>query len=765
MFLRLVAYLFCALLLARAASADEPRKIEVTGAQTVTADEIRGYLEFAAGKDADARMIDKSIKTLMATGIFSDVRIELKSGSLRVAVVENPIIASVAFRGESAVEKKDLEGAAKLKVRERYSKARAHADAVAIEALYRTKGRMQTTVEPSAVTRSDRRIDLTYVIKEAAVSKIERIVFEGNRGVPERDLRYVISTSESGWFDILKTAAFYDPERIRNDRELVRRFYINHGYPDARVSDVKAELNAEKSAYTITFVIDEGDRRAFGAAKVESRITLANQNALLGSSKVVSGKPYSQDDVDLSADAMTEKLIALGQPFARVRAVPETDRESGRVDILFRIEQGKPLYVGRIDIVGNVRTKDHVIRRELRFSEGDPLNAFQIEAAKKRLRGLGIFKTVEITPKQNGVEDRADLTVAVTEDETGNLGFGGGYSTSEGVVGDISWTERNLMGNGQYLRIKLSGSLVRLQTDIGFTEPHFLGSNVAAGFDLFYKDVDFTQQASYKSTKVGGDVRAAFPITDQVATSINYTFVHNTIYDVGPNASAAIKEAVPGYPNATSASYNTSSIGYSTSYNTVDNKKRPTSGVAFTVSQDLAGVGGDVQYVRTTADVRVYQPVTDAVTLMGRAQGGIIQGWGGQDVRLLDLFYKGGDIVRGFAPAGLGPRDTLSANMDALGGRMYAATTAEALFDLPGVPKDIGLRGTVFADAGSLWGTTSTAAALPGVKGGTPTLVASTGVGLVWDSPIGALSASYAVPLVKTPYDKLQPFSLGVGGF
>lgn len=737
----------------------------VEGGRTVRADEIRAHIDFVPGSAHNARSIDEAITKLMRTGIFADVRIEPRGGTLYVTVVENPIIAAVTFDGASAVEKSKLEEATKLKAKSRYSQARANADARSIKELYQQIGRLKTKVESKVTKLPDERVNVAFVVTEGAVDKIERIAFTGNRAFSEKQLRDVITTSESGWFDILKTAAFYDPERVDADRDLVRRYYANHGYPDARVTDVTANLNAAQNAYIITFTIDEGEAVTFASPKIEAEVAGVQSASLLAASKVTAGKPFSQEQIDKSADAMSERLTESGHPFVRVRPRVQRGAAGGQSVVVFRLEQGQPLYVERIEISGNTRTKDHVIRRELRLSEGDPINAFLVERAVRRLKALGFFKSVNIKQEPGTAPDRLRLTFIVVEEETGNLSFGGGYSTTEGIIGDISWTERNLLGNGQYLRLKLSGSLTRLQADIGFTEPRFLDTNVAAGFDLFYKDVDYTKQASYKSQKIGGDLRLGFPVTDRLTVGVNYTFVHNTLYDVGPNASAAIREAVPGYPNSQSSSYNTSSIGSSVTYDGRDNKKRPTEGIYYSLTQDLAGVGGDVRFVRSTGDLRAYYPVADSVTFAGRVTGGIIDGWGGQDVRLLDLFYKGGDLVRGFASAGIGPRDTLSTNKDALGGRMYVATTAETLFDVPGVPKDLGIRASVFADAGSLWGVNKTAAALPGVAGAAPALRASAGVGLIWDSPLGGLRADYAVPLVSQPYDKLQPFSFGMAGF
>jgi outer membrane protein insertion porin family len=462
---------------------------------------------------------------------------------------------------------------------------------------------------------------------------------------------------------------------------------------------------------------------------------------------------------------MTLALSDQGHASANVRVVPKRDAASRTITMAIEVKDGPAVFVERIEIVGNKQTKDFVIRRELRFTEGNPVNAVILERGRKRVQALGFFKNVTLRKKQGSSADSVVITVEVVEDDTRNLSFGVGYSTSEGIVGDVSVIERNLLGNGQSLRLKLSGSATRLQAELGFTEPHLLGSNFAGGFDLFYKDINYTTQASYKAQKIGGDLRLGYQISDEWSTGVNYTFTRNTIYDVGANASAAIKEAVPGFPDTASSTYYTSSVGYSLAYDTRDNKKRPTEGVYYTLSQDLAGVGGDVRYLRSVGEARGYYPVSDQVTAVGRTTGGVIAGWGGQDVRLLDLFYRGGESVRGFAVAGIGPRDTLSANQDALGGRMYFATTAELLFQLPGVPQDIGLRGAVFADAGSLWGVNSTAASLPGLAGSALAPRASVGMGLAWDSPLGALRVDYAYPIVKQPYDKTQALSFGLMPF
>ena len=487
-------------------------------------------------------------------------------------------MAAVTFEGQRAVDKPKLEPQVHLKPRLRYTAAKAHADAVRLREHYRRQGRLATTVESKTVDRGEGRVDVVFVIREGEVTKIDSISFIGNRAFSPSQLRDVISTSQSGWLDIFKSAAFYDPERIERDKELLRRHYLKHGFPDARVHAPKAVKNAEGTGYGITFAIEEGDRYAFGAVTVESRLSGVDTGALHSAVAVKTGTTFNLETVDKSVETMTLALSDKGHAFARVKAVPKRQAGGRAIDIAFLVEQGPRVHVERIDIVGNKKTKDFVIRREFRIAEGDPVNSFLIERGRKRVRALGFFKSVEVTHKTGSAPDQVVVTIEVVEDESNNLSFGVGYSMAEGVVGDISLTERNFLGNGQWLRLNLAGSLTRLQADVGFTEPRFLGTNLAAGFDLFYKDVDYTTQASYKSQKIGGTLRLGYPINEQWSTGVNYTFVRNKIYDVGLAASPAIKEAVPGFPDATSNTYYTSSVGYSLAYDTRDNKKRPTSG-------------------------------------------------------------------------------------------------------------------------------------------------------------------------------------------
>ena len=411
------------------------------------------------------------------------------------------------------------------------------------------------------------------------------------------------------------------------------------------------------------------------------------------------------------------------------------------------------------NVIGNARTKDRIIRREIRLVEGDAYNPLLVDRAKKRLQNLGFFKKVDVRRRPGSSRDRVVVDFVIEEQSTGELAFGGGYSTSEGVIGDISITERNLLGNGQFLRLKLSGSITRAQVDLSFTEPRFLDKNLSAGFDLFHKEVDLTDESSFKSRKTGANLRLGFPLSENIWLTTYYTLTRDEVFDVEDGASAAIVEAGEDNDGVNI----TSLVGIGVRYDTRNHPRNPNRGLFFKVSSDFAGVGGDAQYARVQAEARGYYPIFDKVTLVGRVIGGHIVGLGGDSVRLLDLFYKGGETIRGFDKSGIGPRDLTTG--DALGGSTFWAATAEVRFPLPYLSENLGMSGAVFADAGSLFGAGDGAknfAALGEVDlADEDSIRASVGASILWNSPLGPLRIDYAFPLLSEDFDDEQQFRFG----
>jgi outer membrane protein insertion porin family len=745
------------------------QNIRVEGNKRVEPETVRSYLTFTAGDTYDPAQIDESLKALFATGLFQDVRIRREGSTVVVVVVENPIVARVAFEGNREVEDATLASEVQLKPRAVYTRARVQADVQRILDVYRRQGYYAAAVDPKIINLDNSRIDVVFEINEGPTTKIRAINFIGNEAFSDSQLRFVISTTQTNLLSFLKSTNIYDPDRLSLDRELLRQFYLKNGYADVRIVSATADLDRDGRGFFITFTISEGARYRFGNIDVESSLPSLNIDALRGAILTRTGRVYNAEKVEKTVEALTIEVSQQGYAFGQVRPRFERDEANHVMGIVYVIDEGPRIYIERINIVGNFRTEDRVIRREFRLAEGDAFNRLLVEAARRRLRALGFFKTVDIDTDPGSAPDRVVLTVKVQEQPTGELSFGVGYSTSEGVIGDISVTERNLMGKGQYVRLGFSGSLERAQVDFSFTEPRFLDRNLAAGFDAFYKTVDFQSVASFSETDAGGDVRLGFPIADNTQLGLRYKFENENIYDVQKNASLAVKQAA--------GSVNVSSVGYTVAYDTRNLPQAPTSGVFASFSQDLAGVGGDVNYVRSVVDARGYYPITNKITLVGRAQAGDIFGWGGQDVRLTDLFFKGGETVRGFARAGYGPRDACedpvtgerlphnTCSRDSLGGQMFWASTAEVRFPIPYLPDNLGIQGAVFVDAGSLWDPSQLALNAVKQEGSfifdSSQVRMSTGFSIIWQSPLGPLRADVAQALLKADFDRTELFRFG----
>ncbi|MCU0955147.1 MAG: outer membrane protein assembly factor BamA [Hyphomicrobium sp.] len=741
------------------------RSIEVEGNRRVEADTVRSYLQFNVGDAYDPGKVDASLKALFATGLFADVSIDGSGGVVIVRLVENPVVNQVAFEGNSEVDTETLRNEVQLKPRSVFTRARAQADVQRILDVYTRQGRFAASVEPKIIELEQSRVNVVFEITEGGATKVKGVNFVGNQAFNDQQLRDIISTTQQGWFDFLKGTSIYDPDRMNLDRELLRQFYLKNGYADARVTAAQADLDRDGSGFVITFAIEEGMQYKFGAVSIENGLPELNASTLNGDITTYQGDIYNAQAVDKTVERLTLATSEQGFPFARVRPRATPDPATQTIAVVYAIDEGPRLYIERINVVGNTRTKDFVIRREFRLAEGDAYNPLLVDRAKKRLQGLGIFKMAEVKRRPGSAPDRVILDVEVEEQSTGELSFGAGFSTNEGIIGDVSITERNFMGNGQFLRLKLAGSVERMQVDLSFTEPRFLDRNLSAGFDLFHKELDQQDDAGFSSRSSGGTLRLGFPLGEDLWMQTGYTLKRDQIFDVESDSSMAVKQAC-GDPDPFSDTvqcdddaYWTSSVGASLTYDKRNHPRNPTSGYYMQLTSDFAGLGGDVNYVRVQGEGRAYYPITDKITLVGRAVAGGIDGWGGDDVRLLDLFFRGGETVRGFDRAGYGPRDLETG--DAIGGQYYWATTAEVRFPLPLVPEDIGLSGAVFADAGSLWGVPADIEALD--NGVNPfdlvdssSIRASVGVSLMWNSPVGPLRVDYAEPVQKEDYQNLR---------
>jgi outer membrane protein insertion porin family len=751
------------------------RDIKVVGNRRVEPETVRTYLRFSVGDVYDAGLADESLRALFATGLFSDVQIEPQGSIVTVFVEENPVINQVAFEGNSEVDTATLASEVQLKPRSIFTRSRVQADVQRVLDVYRRQGRFAALVEPKIIELEQNRVNLVFEITEGSATKVKGINFIGNRAFTDGQLRDIITTTQAGWFDFLKGTSVYDPDRLNLDRELLRQYYLKNGYADARIISANAELDRDGSGFFITFTVEEGEVYSFGAVTIESALAELDGESLRGEMLTYSGDTYDASRIDKTVERLTLSVAERGFAFARVRPRAVPDFYSRTIALNYVVDEGPRIYIDRINIYGNERTKDYVIRREFRLAEGDAFNPLLVDRAEKRLKGLGFFKSVNVKKRPGSAQDRVVLDVELVEQSTGELSFGAGYSTSEGVIGDVSITERNLLGNGQFLRLRVGGSFERAQIDLSFTEPRFLDRNLAAGFDLFHKELDQRDTSGFRSRKSGGTLRLGFPLAEDLWAQTSYSLSRDEIYDVDNNASLAIRDACgdsniglrgralfrSNGVNCQEGEYYTSSLGGALTYDKRNHPRTPSSGYFLQATTDFAGVGGDVQYVRVQGEGRAYYPVAEKVTLVGRVVGGHIEGWGGDDVRILDLFFRGGETVRGFDRAGYGPRDVRSG--DSLGGQTYWAATAELRFPIPFIPDELGISGAVFADAGSLFNASDRAKAVVAAVDlrDDSSVRASVGGSILWNSPVGPLRVDFAHALASEVYDDEQFFRFG----
>lgn len=756
------------------------RDIRVVGNSRIEPETVKSYLTFTPGQRYDGYKADESLRALYGTGLFQDVHINLQGSTVVVSVTENPIINRVAFEGNSEVKTDTLSQEVQLKPRSLYAQGRVQSDVQRILDVYRRQGYYATQVDAQIIQLDHNRIDLVFEICEGPETKVAGINFIGNQAYSDTELRGVITTTETSFLDFLKPTSVYDPDRFNLDREMLRRYYVKNGYADFRVASAVADVDREGKGFFLTFTVDEGARYNVGAVNVELTLASFSADTVRGRLLTHPGDIYNAEAVDKTVELLTVSVAEQGYAFGQVRPRIDRDPVSRTINVSYVVEQGPRVYIEQINIAGNYRTEDYVIRREFRIAEGDAYNKVMIDQARQRLVGLGFFKDVKVSKEPGSAPDRVVLSVNCEEQSTGELSFSAGYSTAEGVIGEIGYTERNFMGTGQYVQVKLSGSLISYGVDASWTEPRFLDRNLSLGVDVFIRNSDYKADtgyttAGYEDFKTGASLRFGFALMDNLWFNTNYTFIYEDIYNLDPNAPLAVWEVA-----GTSI---ISSVGYSVIYDTRNNRKNPTRGVYVSFSQDFAGLGGNIDYIRTVGEARGYYPLTSYFTLVGRATGGTIQGWNGELVRTTDDFYKGGETIRGFAVAGLGPRDPLTQN--SLGGKNFYAGTAELRFPIPFVPDDLGFGGAIFADAGSVWGTDANALGLRylggslagncpnGISNAAPgnqcfalaqdsdALRLSVGASVIWNSPIGPLRADLGWAILKQPFDQTQVFRFG----
>ncbi|MEO1040352.1 MAG: outer membrane protein assembly factor BamA [Pseudomonadota bacterium] len=738
-------------------------QILVEGNQRVEADTILSYMLIQPGDLPDPRLLNLSIQTLFGTGLFSDVRIAIDGPTLALMVEENPIINRVILEGNRAIADDKITDEIEVQPRAIFTRSRVQSDVQRILEVYRRSGRFAAQVEPKIVELPQNRIDLVFEISEGPVTGVRRINFVGNRTFTDSRLMSEIVTREARWWRFFSSNDNYDPDRLEFDREQLRLYYADRGFADFRVISAIAELTPDQDAFFITFTMDEGERYNFGEIEVTTDIPDLSEEYLESVVPTRPGALYVGSLIEESTDALTFAAGASGYAFVDVRPRVSVNRETQTVDIEYVIAETPRVYIERIDIVGNTRTLDRVIRRELDIVEGDAFNQALLNISQARVRRLGFFEQVEVEPFQGSSIDRAQIRVAVTEQPTGELAFGAGFSSTDAFLVDFSVSERNLRGRGQFLRLRVSASSRRQQIDIRFTEPRFLDRNLAGGFDLFQVRTDFSDEASFETQSTGFTLRAGFPLTRAVSAGVSYTLRTDEV-----NTFLGVSESI----ERAAGSRVTSVVSYSLSWDRVDDPREPSRGFRLSFNQDFAGFGGDVRYVRSEVRGGIYRNVfRDDLVLSLTGESGYLFSWGGDEPRINDRFFKGGNSFRGFETAGIGPRvvrrqggdDVEVFSGDALGGNFYAIGALELGFPL-GLPEQYGIRGSLFTEFGTMGllndgdqiADDGSANAIFTVDELRPRV--SAGLSIFWDSPFGPVRFDFAEAFVKEDYDRAEFF-------
>ncbi|APG11653.1 outer membrane protein assembly factor BamA [Bradyrhizobium japonicum] len=809
------------------ALAQTVQSISVEGNRRVEVETIRSYFKPGPGGRLDQGAIDDGLKALIETGLFQDVRINRGSGGqIIVSVVENPVIGRIAFEGNKKVKDEQLTAEVQSKARGTFSRAMVQSDTLRIAEIYRRSGRYDVRVTPEIIEQPNNRVDLIFTVEEGAKTGVKSIEFVGNNAFSSYRLRDVIKTHESNLLSFLASNDLYDPDRVEADRDLIRRFYLKNGFADVQVVAALTEYDPEKKGFNVTFKIEEGSQYRVGTVDFRSSIPNFDPTTMRNYSRVNVGALYNVESVEKSVEEMQIEASRRGYAFAVVRPGGDRNFEAHTVAVVFNIDEGPRTYIERINVRGNTRTRDYVIRREFDISEGDAYNRALVDRAERRLKNLDYFKSVKITTEPGSSSDRVVLIVDLEEKSTGDFSVSGGYSTTDGALAEVSISERNLLGRGLFAKASVTYGQYARGYSLSFVEPYLLDYRVALGLDLYQRQQLSNSYISYGTKTLGFSPRLGFSLREDLSLQLRYSIYQQEItlpsylancnnvlgssaFNPSPafaasqtppidltstgglgcysdgEASLPVRKELAGGRTLTSA------LGYTLTYNTLDNNKNPTDGLLVDFRQDFAGVGGDVTYLKSVVDAKYYAPLVSDIVGLVHLQGGMLNKIGNNDIRMLDQFQMGPNLVRGFAPNGIGPRDLNPfGTQDALGGTKYWGASFELQMPFWFLPKEVGLKGAVYADAGGLfdyqgpttWSLTNemtttrnsncTPSTVNPPSAGTCTglvydngnvVRSSVGIGLIWQSPFGPLRFDYAVPLTKGQFDRVQQFRFGGG--
>ena len=720
-------------------------QIVVQGNQRLSTNTILTLLNIQIGEDFQPLRLDAALKALYRTGQFADVRLDRQGSVLIIQVRENLLINQVAFEGNKALSDEQLMQLTTVKARTLLKRTEVASDIQEMKESYEREGRLMVIIEPKIIPLSGNRANLVYEITEGSRTRVDAVNFVGNTAYTDRRLRTAILTRQTNLLRNLLQADGYAPDRIAVDRRFLTEYYQSRGYADFEVISAVAEQTPEKRGLILTFTVKEGIKYRFGRVRIANNLPGVDTSRLVNQLKVRTGRTYDVLDVEETREDMIERVSSQGFPFVDVVVTEDSDPSRGVVDLTFTIEEGPRLFVERISIAGNERTAEDVIRREFRLAEGDAFSVSKIQRSQERLLSLGFFSSVEIVPEGGSSDDQVVIGTIVEEQRTGELQLGGTYSNTAGILGNFKIADRNFRGRGQRYALDINAGVDNRDASFSFTEPYFLGREITAGTEVFYTDRNVNQ--IYDRREVGAQATLGYKLSEHLGQSWTYALTRTEVTDIDPAASLLITQQAGVTVR--------SELRHRLRYDKRDVAINPTEGYLLVMRNSLAGLGGSVRYVRTTAEATHYLPLGETFTVATRAEGGFIEGLG-QDTLLADRFFIGGDIIRGFNASGLGPR---VASGGALGASKFWRTSAELRFPVPGVAEQ-GVKGRLFVDAGSAWDVGQDTGTIEvndsaGVR-------ASFGIGTTWDSPLGPLSLDYGIPFRKESFDVEQRFRFSI---
>jgi outer membrane protein insertion porin family len=725
------------------------KDIVIEGNNRIEADTILSHMSFKKGSTITQTDIDDSLKEAFKSKLFSDVKIDLSGNTVYVHVVENPSINRIAFEGNKNITDKILQTEVQLKVRQLLTKDKVQFEVRRILEIYKHKGYFAARVSPKIIKQDQNRVDVVFEIEEGVIAKIRAIKFVGNKRYDRDRLKSVITTTESAWWKFFSNTDVYDPNKLDMDSDNLRKFYRGRGYADFKVLSATAELVPEQDAFIITFTLEEGERYKFGDVSVDSNFPKLPAEEFEKVLKAVKSDWYSTDVVEKDTVRLSELAGDHGYAFVNVRPQPIKNDEDHTVGIKYKLEEGPKVFIRKLRIKGNTRTIDRVIRRQFLVAEGDAFSSSRLKSSDRNIQNLGYFKKVDIAQDPVGDrKDQVDITTEVEEQSTGEINFSAGFSTLDGPLGMIQLRERNLFGRAYAFSARVQVAKKSRNIGLSLADPYFLNKDLEVGIGLDKGQRDQESESSYTRDNVGGRIWAGYSLAEYLGQRWTYSLSRDRIDHVKPDAAIQVKEQA--------GSAVSSVIGHNIAYDRRDFHFAPTEGYIVTMSNDLAGLGGTVKYHRHTFGGAIYY--TPFEDIIGHLDGevGMIQSLG-KRIRIVDKFTLGGNDLRGFEYAGVGPRSN-SGNFDALGGDRFYTLSGEVTFPV-GLPSEVGLRGTAFVDSGTVWDSKMKDPGVYNYKN----IRVSAGFGFGWTTPMGLIRLDFGFPILKQNGDKEQLILLNFG--